>query len=127
VLLPRAAAAREALAVALTEAGAEVHDVATYRTITARPTPEGLAELKRGVDVATFTSASTVHHFAAIVGGDPATALGGALVACIGPLTAEAARAAGLRVDIQASDYSGEGLVAALVGHFQSSPIPGAR
>jgi len=37
------------------------------------------------------------------------------IVACIGPVTAEAARAAGLTPDVVAGDYTVEGLLRALV------------
>ena len=117
VLLPRALGARPALPEALTAAGAEVYDLAIYRTVPAVPAPESLVELERGVDIATFTSASTVRCFRAIVGGDAARALGSALIACLGPLTADAARGAGLRVALQPLEYTAEGLVNALVRH----------
>jgi uroporphyrinogen-III synthase len=37
------------------------------------------------------------------------------VVACIGPITADTARAAGLTVDVVAAEHTIEGLVAALV------------
>jgi uroporphyrinogen-III synthase len=39
------------------------------------------------------------------------------VVACIGPVTARAARQAGLEVALQADEHSAEGLVTALVAH----------
>jgi uroporphyrinogen III methyltransferase/synthase len=64
--------------------------------------------------VITFTSSSTVERFLEVVrpGDVPAT------VACIGPVTAGTARARGLRVDIEAHVHSIEGLVDAVVSHF---------
>lgn len=117
VLLLRAEGARDALPELLAGAGAVVHDVPIYRTVQATPEPAALVGLARGVDAATFTSASTVHQFSAIVGGDAARALGGAVIACIGPLTAEAAQQAGLQVALLPAEYTVEGLVRALVEH----------
>ena len=39
-------------------------------------------------------------------------------IACIGPVTAETARKAGLNVDILAEDSTAAGLVEAIVGHY---------
>ena len=39
-------------------------------------------------------------------------------IACIGPVTAETARKAGLDVDILAEDSTAAGLVNAIVGHY---------
>ncbi len=119
ILLPRADIAREALAVELRQRGATVDEIAAYRTLPARPDAAGLLELQRGVDVITFTSSSTVRNFVSLIGGDsipPQT-----LIACIGPITGNTARELGLRVDVQATDYTMDGLVAALVKHFAVS------
>ena len=40
------------------------------------------------------------------------------LIACIGPITAETARDFGLRVDVEASEHTVEGLVGALVSEL---------
>jgi uroporphyrinogen III methyltransferase/synthase len=42
------------------------------------------------------------------------TILGDPIVACIGPITAETAREVGLQVDVEAKDYTVQGLVEAL-------------
>jgi uroporphyrinogen-III synthase len=116
ILLPRADIAREALAVELRNRGAFVDEIAAYRTLPAQPDPDGLRELRRGVDVITFTSSSTVRNFVALVGRESIPPQ--ALIACIGPITANTAHEFGLRVHIQATDYTMDGLVAALVAHF---------
>lgn len=121
ILLPRADIARETLAIELQQRGARVDEIAAYRTLPAAPDPIGLAELRRGVDVITFTSSSTVRNFVALVGRDaysPST-----LIACIGPITASTARELGLRVDIMASEYTLDGLIAALIAHFNKEVI----
>ena len=116
ILLPRADIAREALVVELQQRGATVDEIAAYRTLPAQPDPDGLLELQRGVDVITFTSSSTVRNFIALVGRDSIPPQ--AIIACIGPITANTARELGLRVDVQATDYTIDGLVAALINHF---------
>jgi uroporphyrinogen III methyltransferase/synthase len=68
-------------------------------------------------DVITFTSASTVRGFAAALGDRMQTAVIGKTIACIGPITAAAARDAGLSVDHVASEYTVDGLIAALEPH----------
>jgi uroporphyrinogen III methyltransferase/synthase len=46
-----------------------------------------------------------------------------ATVACIGPITARAAREAGFRVDFEAAEYSIPGLVAALVARWDAREV----
>ena len=121
ILLPRADIARETLAVELQQRGALVDEISAYRTLPAQPDPNGLIELRRGVDVITFTSASTVRNFVALVGRDSIPPE--AFIACIGPITANTAREFDLRVDIQATDYTTDGLVAALVKHFAETAV----
>lgn len=114
ILLPRADIAREALAIELRRRGAIVDEVAAYRTLPAEPDPEGLAELKCGVDVITFTSSSTVRNFVALVGKDT----GKAIIACIGPITLQTAFECGFSVDVMATEYTVDGLVQALVDYY---------
>jgi uroporphyrinogen III methyltransferase/synthase len=44
----------------------------------------------------------------------------GVKIACIGPVTAAAAKKAGLSVDIHQEEYTIEGLVGALIDYFSS-------
>ena len=124
VLIPRAAEARDVLPRELTRLGAAVDVVPVYRTVAASPDPAVLAMLAAGeIDVVTFTSSSTVTNLLALIGNaergtrnaeQRTGPLGGALVACIGPITAQTAREHGLRVDLVAEEHSIPGLVAAL-------------
>jgi uroporphyrinogen-III synthase len=114
VLLPRAEIARQALPQAIAQAGGIAHEIAVYRTLPPQPDPQGLKALRQGVDILTFTSPSTVHNFIAMAkqaGLDPLHLPGSPRVACIGPITAEAARQEGLRVDFVARQYTTAGLV----------------
>jgi uroporphyrinogen III methyltransferase/synthase len=114
VLLPRADIARKALPEAIAAAGGSPHEVAVYRTVAAQPALEAVTALRAGVDVISLTSPSTVEHFIAIAidnGLDPLHLPGDPLVACIGPITERAARAAGLAPVVVAEEYTAEGLI----------------
>jgi uroporphyrinogen III methyltransferase/synthase len=119
VLYPRAVGARPVLAAGLRAKGWAVDDVDAYQTAslaaTTILTEEVLEEISTGV--VTFTSPSTVRAFVDLVGGRTP-----AVVACIGPITAEAARHAGWRVDVVADEHSVTGLVDALVAHRGPGP-----
>ncbi|MCW5893536.1 MAG: uroporphyrinogen-III synthase, partial [bacterium] len=95
-----------------------------YRAVP--PPAEALAELRRAldedaVDAVTFTASSTVRHFARALGRDAMAALAARprpVVACIGPVTADAARDVGLRVDVCPASYTAPALADALAEHF---------
>ena len=124
ILLPRADIARPALPDELRRTGAEVVDVAAYRTVPVTDA-EGIdvaRMLREGrIDVVTFTSASTVRSLAARV--RPATAadlLAGVVVASIGPVTAAAARRLGVDTTVMPSTFTVPALVEAIAAHFDS-------
>lgn len=114
VLLPRAEVARDVLPTALRSAGAEVEELTLYLAAPpAEPPAEILAAVRAGeVDVAMFTSSSTVTNLASMLDGDLGC-LANAVIACIGPIVAETARDRGLRVDVVAEPHTIEGLVEA--------------
>ncbi|MCB1013903.1 MAG: uroporphyrinogen-III synthase, partial [Acidimicrobiales bacterium] len=112
VLLPRAAVARDVLPDGLRAAGWQVDVVEAYRTVTASPTARE-REAAATADVITFTASSTVERYLEVKGDDPVPPV----VACIGPVTADTARAHGLTVDVVADEHTIPGLVAALVAH----------
>ncbi len=121
VLLPGADIGRDALAQGLADLGASVERVAAYRTITpANAAQDARQLLAQGVDVVTFTSSSTVRNLLDLLDGDRGL-LEGSLIACIGPVTAGTARELGLRVDLEASEHTVEGLVQSLVAHCQGT------
>jgi uroporphyrinogen III methyltransferase/synthase len=115
VLLPRAQVARDVVPDGLRAAGWEVDVVEAYRTVPATPPPE-LLDAVKAADAITFTSASTVAHFVEAAGRDAVPAV----VACIGPITAEAAERLGLTVDVVAEEHSIDGLIAALTRRLAS-------
>ena len=119
VLLPRADIGRDELAKGLTRLGAQVEDLAVYRTIMPEDSREKARELLNDgpMDVATFTSSSTVINLLNLLDGD-SSILRRVPIACIGPITASKAKEMGLRVDIVAREYTIPGLVSALKEFF---------
>lgn len=118
ILLPRADIARAVLAEGLRAGGAQVDVLAAYRTLPG-PGIATLAELLPAgrLDAIAFTSASTVRFLLAGLRDQRAhAALAATRIVCIGPITAAAARAAGLPVAAVAAEYTAAGLVNALLG-----------
>ncbi len=114
VLLPRAEIARKELPEAIVKAGGIAHEIVVYQTLPAEINEEGLAALKSGVEVVTFTSASTVENFVAITRQhklDQISLPNNPLLACIGPITEQAARKAGFENIVVAKEYTTDGLV----------------
>ena len=71
------------------------------------------------IDVITFTSSSTVNHFADLLKKeDLKKLLKGISIACIGPVTAKTARERGLKVRIQPKQYTIPGLTRAIAEYF---------
>jgi len=113
VLYVTAEGARAVLPDGLRELGAEVDVVPAYRAVAderavaeAEPLREALAA--GAVDLVTFASASAVRNFVDAVGAELARR---APAATIGPVTSDAARAAGLTVAAEAGEATIEGLV----------------
>jgi uroporphyrinogen III methyltransferase / synthase len=111
VLIARAAEARGVLPEALRKRGAQVDVVPLYETVTEAPDPAAL-ERAAEADYVTFTSSSTVRNFVEAVGDRLPK---DARIVSIGPITSEAAREAGLSVDVEASRHDVDGLVEALL------------
>lgn len=114
ILLPRAEIAREELPQAISKAGGIAHEIIVYRTMPAEIDADGLNALKSGVDIVTFTSASTVENFFTICtqnGLDPLNLPNNPLFACIGPITEQAAREVGLENIVVAKEYTTDGLI----------------
>jgi len=110
-LVARAAEARDVLPEALRDRGAEVDVVSLYETEREEPEPESI-EAAQGAGYVTFTSSSTVRNLTEALGERfPRDAR----VVSIGPVTSEAARAAGLEVHVEAERHDVDGLVEALL------------
>jgi uroporphyrinogen III methyltransferase/synthase len=113
ILVVRALGAREILPKRLAELGAIVDEAIAYRTVPETADPSGALERFREeeADLITFTSSSTVENFLALKLPWPSKMK----TASIGPVTSETMRKHGLSVDIEASRYDVEGLVAAVL------------
>ena len=111
VLVARAAEARDVLPDALRERGAKVDVVTLYETVAEPPDPEAV-EAAQSADYLTFTSSSTVRNLVAALDGRLPE---GIRIVSIGPVTSEAARDAGLGVDIEAERHDIDGLIEALL------------
>jgi uroporphyrinogen-III synthase len=121
VLIARAAVARDVLPDGLRAAGWIVVVVDVYRTEAASLTTEQV-DAASGADLVTFTSSSTVDRLVEAVGADRVPPL----VASIGPVTSATVVGHGLSVDIEATEHTISGLIAALVAHFAAAD-PGNR
>jgi uroporphyrinogen III methyltransferase / synthase len=119
-LIPRAAVAREILPDQLRQMGAEVDVVPAYQTILPkRKNPDFARRLQDGaISVITFTSSSTVTNFLDLLDPELHPHLQRVAFACIGPITADTARARGLNVEIVPKQYTVEALVAAIEDHY---------
>lgn len=117
VLLARAEKARDVLPDGLAAKGWRVDVVSVYSTLGVDLTDEAKQTLA-GCDVITFMSPSAVEQFVAQCGvaGTPA-------IACVGPITAQAAKDLGLSVAVEAPVHTAEGLVDALREHFKKQAI----
>ena len=121
ILLARAEKARDILPAGLKKMGAEVDVVEAYRTVKPRGGAPRLKPLlaEGKIDVITFTSSSTVNHFAELLKAeDLKNVLRGIAIACIGPITAKSAKNRGLRIHIQPEQFTIPGLTQAIVDYF---------
>lgn len=127
VLLPRAARTRDVLVRELERLGARVCEVPAYATRrvddVAGPLRQALAA--GAVDVLTFTSSSTVRHFAELFTDDERRRwLGRVTVACIGPITAATAAEHGLPAHVVPQEYTIPALARAIETYVAEGAPP---
>ncbi len=111
VLWPRGAAAEDTVAADLRAAGAHVTAPVAYRSRSDEEGARGLARaiLQGAIDVVTFTSPSGVRSLTEVLPGPM-----GVRTVVIGPVTAQAAHAAGYGVDAVAVEHTAAGMIEAL-------------
>jgi uroporphyrinogen-III synthase len=129
VLLPQSDRSDGDLARRLGELGARVTPVVAYRTGAPRLFDQGILEkVRRGeADVMVFASPSAFHNLEPLVNPPGLAELSKRMrFAAIGPTTAMAMRYAGVKVSIEATDSSAEGLADSIAKVFDSQ-IPAAR
>ncbi len=122
ILLPRAKVARTILPEELKNLGAQVDEIAAYET---RLSTDGKDELIRllennEIDAVTFTSSSTVSNFMALLESkDTRKLLENVVMASIGPITSDTARSLGIEPDIEAGEYTIQGLSDSLLAYYE--------
>ena len=124
-LLPRAEKARDVLPKEITKRGGYIDVVTVYRTSKGEGNIQEVKELlrKRLIHVITFTSSSTVKNFVELLAEkNISKMIQGAVVASIGPITADTAASFGIRTDIMPKDYTIQGLIKAISEYFICSP-----
>jgi len=120
ILLPSATKAREVIPKELRKMGAVIEVIHAYRTVMPEDkTDEVKSMLEAGdIDVITFTSSSTVTNFMNMFGAETEQVkswLKDVDIASIGPITSDTARELGLNVNVEAMEYTIEGLTDAIV------------
>jgi len=121
VLLVRAKVARDVIPEELRKAGARVHVVEAYETVVPEESrarlKKALADPRERPTIITFTSSSTARNFVALLDAqDAAQALRGITLASIGPVTSATLREVGLTANVEAAEYTIQGLVKSLAG-----------
>jgi uroporphyrinogen-III synthase len=121
ILYPHGDLASDVLPRRLIEAGAVVDAVEAYRTEwETEQRSDAVAAITTGnVDIVTFASPSSIRAMLAVLAGS-VDGLASARVVCIGPVTANAARALGVRVDAVADDASLDGILSAVMDQSRS-------
>lgn len=109
ILLPCAQEARDALRDGLVALGAVVERIPVYDTARPEKISAEMIDAAESAHIVTFTSSSTAKNYFSIVHSSKA------LHACIGPVTADTVRQLGYGVDIEAGEYTIDGLVEAIV------------
>jgi len=125
VLLVRAKVARDVIPRELRKAGAHMDVVEAYETVVPRSSRTRLGSAlqnpRQRPHVVTFTSSSTVRNFVALLGSHKRE-VDGIRLASIGPVTSSTLRALGLRVDIEAREFTIPGLSTAIARAIAESP-----
>lgn len=128
LLFPRVeSGGREVLVKQFTAKGATVHEVAAYQSRCPQAMdPQVLQALKsQSVDVVTFASSKTVRYFYQLVqqamgDGDAEQWLHPLKIASIGPQTSLTCQELLGRVDIEAQEYTLDGLTQSIVSHYSA-------
>lgn len=121
VLLVRAKVARDVLPKDLRKAGAKLDVAEAYETHLPKPAKAKLNQLFANnasrPDIVTFTSSSTATNFLDLLAKENYHTLREIWLASIGPVTSDTLRKAGFKPNIEALDYTMEGLALAIAKH----------
>lgn len=117
ILLARSELGDDNFVTKLQSVGTHVTEIDIYKTLIPKQSAKLSSEIfKEGIDIATFTSSSTVHGLVELLGG--INQLKNVNIACIGPVTEAAAKKVGLSSNILAPESTVESLVKAIKAHF---------
>ena len=119
-LLARASAARDALPKKIKEMGGETVIAPIYDARAPAGSAQKIKELlnKGKVEIAVFTSSSTVRNFMDMAHGADTSKI---RIASIGPVTSQTARELGLEVHIQPAEYTIPALVNSIIEFYGES------
>ncbi|MDD5730112.1 MAG: uroporphyrinogen-III C-methyltransferase [Candidatus Omnitrophica bacterium] len=123
ILIVRARESRQALQETLESNGFQVENCCVYETKLVMAQKNNLRKLLfgRGLDAVTLTSPSCVKAFKAIFSEKQLErCLKDVEIAVIGPVTAACALSNGIRVDVEAKEYTVEGLTQALEDYYRN-------
>lgn len=128
ILYPRSQLGRDDLITILERAGLKVVAIDAYRTMSEEHfDPELVAQVKRGeIDAITFSSPSSVQSLTTLVGDAPCI-LESVPAICAGPITAAAARDAGLFVAATSVNPGPEAMAQAVVDSLSHTSACAAR
>jgi uroporphyrinogen-III synthase len=127
VLFPCADIAPDTIDRGLAQKGWVVRRVEAYRTVPAAAPEPALLSRVAEADALVLTATSSVHAFLALRTAEGAPVRVPGHVVCIGPTTAEAARAAGMTGVCEAWGASTKGIVAEMSDHFAHADPPQGR
>ncbi len=122
ILLPRAKQARTILPEELTRMGAQVDDITAYETLLNTDGKNDLISFleNQKIDAITFTSSSTVSNFISqLESKDTRKLLKNVAIASIGPITSDTARSYGIEPEIEAKEFTIQGLVNSLLAYYE--------
>lgn len=121
VLLVRAKVARDVLPTELRKAGAKLTVAEAYETHVPKGSRARLNQLfsnhSARPDIVTFTSSSTATNFFELLDKEHYHGLREIWLASIGPVTSDTMRRSGFKPNIEALDYTMEGLALAIAKH----------
>ena len=117
ILLLRSELASKELVGVLQQAGAQVHDVAIYTAVSQQGDVQGTEDRIRQdrIHWLTFASPSAVRSFFEQVRPEVVNA-GSARVASIGPVTSKELSKHGVRIDVEATEHTTDGMLDAIEG-----------
>ena len=122
ILLPRGNLGREELPGQLSDLGFDVTDLPIYETVIPKDSGAALKKVMKdhAVDVITFTSSSTVHHFIQLLQAENLKdELKGITIVVIGPITERTLTSYKIEPQVIPEQYTIEGMLESLERYFQ--------